>query len=209
MTQNTSTAVMQRRSEPHDSLDDFPTPPWGTRALCEKIAKEIGHQLSEMSSWDPAANRGYMTRPLAEYFAAVRGSDIHDYGAGYEQLDFLWPGNDEADWIISNPPFRLAEQFIYAARNRARRGVAMLCRSAFAEGVDRYEKMFSVAPPTFIWQFVERLPMVKGKIDPAVASATAYAWFVWVKMAAGQTTYDWIAPCRKRLERSADYVVAA
>lgn len=35
MSQNTSTAVMQRRVEAHDSLDDFPTPPWATRALCE------------------------------------------------------------------------------------------------------------------------------------------------------------------------------
>ena len=31
--QNVSTAVMQRRIEPHDSLDFFPTPPWATRAL--------------------------------------------------------------------------------------------------------------------------------------------------------------------------------
>ena len=33
--QNTSSSVMQQRSEPQDSLDDFPTPPWATRALCE------------------------------------------------------------------------------------------------------------------------------------------------------------------------------
>lgn len=35
MSQNCSSAVMQQRSEPRDSLDDFPTPPWATRALCE------------------------------------------------------------------------------------------------------------------------------------------------------------------------------
>jgi hypothetical protein len=28
---------MQRRHEAHDSLDDFPTPPWATRALCERL----------------------------------------------------------------------------------------------------------------------------------------------------------------------------
>ena len=42
MTQNRSSAVMQQRKEPHDSLDDFPTPPWATRALCEVIAKGPG-----------------------------------------------------------------------------------------------------------------------------------------------------------------------
>lgn len=39
MTANRSTAVMQRRVEPLDSLDDFPTPPWATRALCEWLEK--------------------------------------------------------------------------------------------------------------------------------------------------------------------------
>jgi hypothetical protein len=33
--QNTSHAVMAQRSEAKDSLDDFPTPPWATRALIE------------------------------------------------------------------------------------------------------------------------------------------------------------------------------
>jgi hypothetical protein len=31
--QNTSHAVMAQRVEPAHSLDDFPTPPWATRAL--------------------------------------------------------------------------------------------------------------------------------------------------------------------------------
>lgn len=30
--QNRSSAVMQQRAEPHNSLDDFPTPPWATKA---------------------------------------------------------------------------------------------------------------------------------------------------------------------------------
>ena len=33
--QNTSHAVMAKRFEENDSLDDFPTPPWATRALFE------------------------------------------------------------------------------------------------------------------------------------------------------------------------------
>lgn len=37
MAQNTSSAVMAQRSEPHDSLDDFPTPPWATRALIKRV----------------------------------------------------------------------------------------------------------------------------------------------------------------------------
>ncbi|MDO5606799.1 MAG: hypothetical protein Q4G25_16740 [Paracoccus sp. (in: a-proteobacteria)] len=72
-----SYTTMSQRAEPRDALDDFPTPPWATRALCEALRDYIGqHSVRE-----PAANRGYMARPLAEYFRAVEASDIHDYGA--------------------------------------------------------------------------------------------------------------------------------
>ncbi len=37
MAQNVSHAVMAQRHEKMDSLDDFPTPPWGTRALMEHV----------------------------------------------------------------------------------------------------------------------------------------------------------------------------
>ena len=90
MSQNRSTAVMQRRSEPHDSLDDFPTPPWATRALCEFLlltASDPELLLSELTCREPAANRGHMVRPLREFFDEVRGSDVHDYGAGFPVND--------------------------------------------------------------------------------------------------------------------------
>lgn len=52
MGQNTSTAVMQRRAEPHDSLDFFPAPAWATRALCHYLAQ--GNDLSRQRAWEPA-----------------------------------------------------------------------------------------------------------------------------------------------------------
>ena len=46
MSQNRSSAVMQQRSEPHDSLDDFPTPPWATRALCQHLQGPSASRLA-------------------------------------------------------------------------------------------------------------------------------------------------------------------
>lgn len=88
--QNRSTAVMQRRIEPHNSLDDFPTPPWATRAVCEWL---LAQQLLDPAQTcrEPAANRGYMVRPLAELFIPpIDASDVHDYGAGFPVRDYLW-----------------------------------------------------------------------------------------------------------------------
>lgn len=214
MTQNRSSAVMQQRAEPHDSLDDFPTPPWATRALCEWIDQRLsGPRIATMTARDPAANRGHMIRPLREFFAQVEGSDAHDYGAGFPVFDFV--GMEIAqpvDWTITNPPFRLAEQFIDRAIATSRRGFAMLVRQAYLEGVGRYERLFNLTPPTAILPFAERVVMHKGKLAPNGSTATAYCWLVWKKagptaswISSHPTEVHWIPPCRKRLERQGDY----
>jgi len=207
MGQNRSSAVMQQRTEAHDSLDDFPTPPWATRALCDYIAARFpGPPLSGQICREPAANRGHMVAPLREYFRHVEASDVHDYGAGFALSDYLL-GADPVGvvgWTITNPPFRLAEQFIQQARNTSQNGVAMLVRSAFLEGVGRHGRLFSVGPPSDILQFTERVVIHKGTLSAKGSTATAYCWLVWRPGYDG-TRFDWISPCRKRLERASDY----
>ncbi|QBX34620.1 methyltransferase [Paracoccus liaowanqingii] len=211
MSQNISTAVMQRRSEPHDSLDDFPTPPWATRALCHWLREATGRVLSDMSCREPAANRGHMFRPLREFFASVEAADIHDYGAGFPQQDYLFgPNPERVDWTITNPPFRLAEQFISRALATSELGVAVIVRSAFLEGIGRHDRLFCITPPTDILQFSERVVMHKGRLVPGGSTATAYCWLVWDKCSPPRCTiFDWIEPCRSKLERASDYQVAA
>jgi hypothetical protein len=203
---------MQQRSEPHDSLDDFPTPPWAARALIEYVIDPAC--AAGVSCWEPACNRGYMTRPLSEYFAVVHASDIHDYGTGAFVGDFLFPASfpngqfGSPEWIITNPPFRLAEQFIIRAREIATIGCAVIVRTSFLEGVGRYKGLFKETPPNIIAQFCERVPMVKGRYDPDASTATSYAWMVWINGLAG-TEFVWIPPCRKQLERASDIVLSA
>lgn len=204
MGQNTSHAVMSQRVEPADSLDFFPTPPWATRALCEWLNKWAGEGTTALSCWEPACGEGHMARPLAEYFSSVVASDVHRYGSG-DVADFLFCEAREADWIITNPPFRLGEQFAVTALARARRGCALLVRTAFLESASRYVGLFSKHPPSNILQFVERVPMRKGRLVENGSTATAYCWIVWRKNAPIGTHFHWLAPCRKRLERAGDY----
>lgn len=204
MAQNTSHAVMSQRVEPHDSLDYFPTPAFATRALCEWLVGDIPI-LRAQSVWEPACGEGHMSRALAEYFREVASSDVHDYGFGRVD-DFLWPDTRaDTDWIITNPPFRLGEQFAAKAHSIARKGVALLVRTAFLESASRYEALFRDTPPTDILQFVERVPMFKGRLDRNGSTATAYCWLVWRNGVPRETRFHWIAPCRKRLERDSDY----
>ena len=204
MTQNISHAVMAQRHEPHDSLDHFPTPPWAVRALCEHV---IGPVSEQWTAWEPACAEGYMARALDEYFRLVFASDVHPYGFGFV-ADFLlpFPEDPDADWIITNPPFKLAEDFIATGLRRANVGVAVLVRTTFLESIGRFERFFRDRPPTFVAQFVERVPMVKGRVDPKASTATGYAWLVWDKRVEGRRSeMVWIPPCRQALERPEDY----
>ncbi|MCB5411825.1 hypothetical protein [Pseudogemmobacter faecipullorum] len=203
--QNRSAAVMQQRSEPHDSLDDFPTPPWATRALLELLAAR-GWIGPDQTVREPCANRGHMVRPLAEFFGAVDASDIHDYGAGYPTFDYVGMEVPEAvDWTFANPPFKLAERFIQRALLTSRVGCAVIVRSAFSEGVGRYTDLFSKTPPSIELQFSERVVMHKGKLSAKGSTATAYCWMVWKHGHNLPPEKGWIGPCRKRLERTDDY----
>lgn len=212
MSQNTSSAVMQQRSEAHDSLDDFPTPPWATRALCEWLIRK-DEDLASFSCREPAANRGHMVSPLAEYFQRVEASDVHDYGAGFAVRDFLFgPTPHLTSWTITNPPFRLAEQFIERMAVCSEFGFAVLVRSAFLEGVGRFERLFSRNPPSHVLQFAERVVIHKGRLAPEGSTATSYCWLVWMDGSCGDfadTVFEWIPPCRKRLEHPSDYLVLA
>lgn len=197
---------MAQRNEPNDSPDDFPTPPWATRGLIEHVLGDT-RRFKGQTCLEPSCGAGHMAKVLKEYFGEVRCADAFDYGYG-DVRDFLtYPYETNAvDWVITNPPFRLAEEFVIRALRVARCGVAMLARTVFLESVGRYNNVFQEAPPTKFAQFVERVPMVRGRLDAKATTATGYAWFVWEKNTSEPPRLLWVPPCRKKLERNSDYL---
>jgi hypothetical protein len=146
-----------------------------------------------------------MSKVLSEYFGDVTSRDVTDYGYGDIQ-DYLESSSSENyDWVITNPPFKLGEQFISRALDMAKEGAAFLVRTTFIESVGRYNRLFSNAPPSVFAQFVERVPMVKGRLDQFASTATGYCWLVWNKGQEDATKVVWIPPCRRVLERPNDY----
>lgn len=201
--QNQSHAVMSQRHEHFKSLDDFPTPPWATRALIKHVL--FDYNLNEMTCSEPACGRGYMSDVLEKYFKTVESSDVADYGYGAVYNFFDAPKSNKVDWVITNPPFNQAEDFVAKALEEVNVGVAVLVRTMFLESVGRFHRLFSQKPPTTVAQFTERVPIVKGRIDPSATSATGYAWVVWDVLENEATKLVWIPPCRKSLEIVTDY----
>src|ERR1019366_3346675 len=125
-------SIMGDRQEPDDSLDFFPTPPWATRALMERVMPVAwGANCKNYKAWEPACGEGHIALVLNEYFGDLFASDIHNY-CGNNIRDFLTVGAipSEFDWIITNPPFGdKAIQFVLRALDLAQVGVAMFFRS--------------------------------------------------------------------------------
>jgi hypothetical protein len=196
-------AVMQRRIEPPDSLDFFPTPPWATRAILPFL-RELDADLQDREVTDPCCGQGHMAVPLAEAFGAVVASDIFDYGFGAVQ-DYLAPRAAETDWTFANPPFKVSLEFAERALACSRRGVVFIVRGSWLEGGERRRDLFAPRPPRPILQFSERVPMVKGRWDPDASTATSYAVVIWQQGWDRRPEYDWIAEgASKALTTAAD-----
>lgn len=205
MKRGDTAAVMARRHADYGAnLDYYPTPPFATTALCNFL--KLRHELGSMLVHEPAAGGGHMVEVLNNYFWHVFASDVADYGQGYMVADYLtmpqphkWEGSMKyADWIITNPPFALAERFIRRAIHQASVGVAMLCRLQFLETTGRWARLFVIDPPTDVLVFSSRLTFAEGKIGDKRQdrSAASYAWFVWDKVQGGGASprLEWIPP---------------
>jgi len=201
-------AGFQNRASAKDGPDDYPTPPWATRAFLHHVVQE---RMTDKVVWEPAANRGFMVRALAERFGQVIASDFMDYGAGFPVVDFLTGPSpvdfgQRVDWIITNPPFNKAEAFVERALAVATEGVAFILRSSWMEGKGRYERLFSHRPPSVVAQHTERVPMVQGRLDQKAVTQMPYAWFVWRQGGQVLTELRWVPPSRKQFEKETDYV---
>lgn len=204
MISNDVNAALDHRVDRHDGLDDWHTPAWGTRSLCEWLVHKQHERIDQFVCREPAANRGHMVRSLAEYFAAVEPSDVHDYDVGFPVQDYLiGPLPELVDWTITKPPSALAEQFIARALATSRQGVAMIVETAFLGGKGRYERLFSASPPSHILKIAEAIDTSKEMLCEGDPAASGYVWLVW--MGEMPTQFEWIAPCRKRMERASEY----
>lgn len=205
-----NTAVRQHRRSGSKSLDFLPTQPWAVRALMETV---LGRDLlRDATVLEPCNGAGDLARALLPYAGRLLQSDIVDYrlrsltDAPIVQRDFFdGVPAEEVDWVITNPPFNKAASFIRHALSFARRGVAVVVRTSFLEGIGRYTDLYRETPPDLVVIHSERVPMFVGRLDAAKSTATSYAWLVWRTDGAGDARTVWIPPSRKALERADDY----
>jgi hypothetical protein len=168
-----------------DRKDDlYETPAVAIKALLR--VEQLPHRL-----WEPAAGRGAIVNVLRAAGHKVLASDLVDYGdpTHFARRDFLLEKlPKDCQGIITNPPFKLAEEFVAHALELAPL-VVMLLRLAFLESTRR-TPILEGRGLARIHVFRRRLPMMHRDqwSGPKANSGMAFAWFVWDRAHTGPTT---------------------
>lgn len=99
--------IIANRSAANRSKSDYyATPRECTQALIDYLDLPKRYTI-----WEPACGSGEMSRVFEQNGYKVISTDIEDRGFGGVE-DFLTSAGKKCDWIITNPPFSLSEQFI-------------------------------------------------------------------------------------------------
>lgn len=140
---------------------------------------------------EPACGAGHLSFMMETYGHDVTSTDLIDRGYGTGGIDFLttqWPPYDA---VITNPPYKFAEQFIRKSFEIAPT-VCMFLRLVFLESRKRQD-LYQNYPPRYVCVFVDRVPSSKdGLFLPSESSTVCYAWFIWERGFKGRPEIVWL-----------------
>ncbi len=158
--------------------------------------------------WECAAGTGHMSNALRNS-EQVTGEPLFDEVIATDlvvrdnlldnsifELDFLskldYDNNLEMD-IVTNPPYKYAEEFIRQALHVIADGyyVCMFLPIRYLEGKAR-KKLFAEYPPYKVVILSERLECAKNGNFTGMSSAQGYAWFIWQVGTKSKTIIEWV-----------------
>lgn len=127
----------------------------------------------------------------------VKSTDLIDRGYGTGGIDFLMQWENFDGDIVTNPPYKYAQDFIEHSLKIIPKGnkVAMFLKVQFLEGKKRKE-LFRNHPPKAVYVSSSRILCAKNgdfeRMKKGGGSAVAYAWYVWENGYKGDTIIKWI-----------------
>lgn len=146
--------------------------------------------------WECACGEGHISKVLESRGYRVYSSDLIYRGYGAGGIDFFDTTEKFDGDIITNPPYRFAQQFVEHALDIVtdKHKVVMFLKLQFLEGKSR-RKLFEENPPKYIYVSSSRLMCAKNGdfagLTKMGGSAVAYAWFVWEKGYKGDPIIRW------------------
>lgn len=177
--------------------DFYATNPKALEMLLEKYDLGEVHTMLEPCVGDGnLANFMLNTRP----FINIKALDIVDRGfKGTLVQDFLkWETEEKYDVVITNPPFKLAREFVEKSLDLVTEEgkVIMFLKIQFLEGISRKEFLEN-SPLKYVYVFSSRMATWKeGKQTDEKgkpwSTTMCHAWFIWEKGYEGEPIIRWL-----------------
>lgn len=153
---------------------------------------QISHKV-----WEVSCGEGHLSKRLEDYGHEVYSTDLIDRGYGVGGIDFLQCTNEWDSDILTNPPYKFAQQFVEHGLELIPDGkkIFMFLKLQFLEGKAR-RKLFDTGCLKTLWVSSSRILCAKNakfeEMKAGGGSAVAYAWFEFQKGYTGEATIKWI-----------------
>jgi hypothetical protein len=167
--------------------DYYPTPKCLTRRFLDRWNIEKTFTILEPCCGEANA----IVKILKEYnFSNITSHDLNVDGVNFLKY------NEKVDYLITNPPYSLAYEFICKAKEIVDKEFAMLLPLSYLHGKRRYDDIWldTKFPLKEIHVFT-RYPMFDGMLreDGKIKTGmVTFAWYVWDKNYKGKATINWI-----------------
>ena len=185
--------------------DFYITPKESVEALLNhKVFNNLHEDMKSLTMWENAVGNGGILNPILRRSYKIVGTDLNNWIDRFTQNDFLanptWFFDEyghKPDIIITNPPYKDANEWILNSIEHTGRFIILFLRLSFLESVSRY-KIFKMYPHLkYILVFSKRQSPIhwslvqKGE-ELKSSSTTPTAWFIWDIEYNGLPTIDWI-----------------
>lgn len=166
--------------------DFFETPYSFTEQLLENEKFDYNRTVLE-----PACGNGAISKKLEDCFGTKQVFYDRFTLGDFIQRNFLTEKNRNFDYIITNPPFSLWDEFVKKAKEIAKEKFAFLGRLEFLTGISRFKNNLYNDPEyplTKVYIFVRKVNLSYTKEYPKLrddgkypAGMYHYAWFIFEK----------------------------
>ena len=166
---------------------------YATNPHALEIAMPIFKDILHENVWECACGQGHLSEVLKKNGYSVKSTDLIDRGYGTVE-DFLKCEKVFNGDILTNPPFKLAEQFVAKSFELIEEGnyAIFFLKVQFLESKSR-KKMFEKYPLKYLIVNSERQQCAKdADFEHLKATTQCYCWYVFQKGYKGEPIIKWI-----------------
>lgn len=166
---------------------------YATNPHALEIAMPIFKDILHNNIWECACGQGHLSEVLKDNGYNVKSTDLINRGYGevknFLECDDIFEGD-----ILTNPPFKLAEQFVEKSFELIDEGnyAIFFLKVQFLESKSR-KKMFEKYPLKYLIVNSERQQCAKdADFEHLRATTQCYCWYVFQKGYTGEPIIKWI-----------------